>query len=63
VYEGTGLGLFLVRKLLTLLGGTVDVSSEFGRGSIFTITLPLVAPAPTNSGGTPSLWEKHPSVP
>lgn len=59
VYEGTGLGLFLVKKLLALLGGTVDAASEFGRGSTFTITLPIVAPAQADSGGTPSLWEKH----
>lgn len=62
VYEGTGLGLFLVRKLLSLLGGTVDVASEFGHGSTFTITLPFVAPSQADSGGTPSLWEKHPTA-
>ncbi len=38
-YEGTGLGLYLCRKILTLLGGTISVTSEYGRGSIFTFVL------------------------
>jgi len=39
-YEGTGLGLALVRRLAELHGGSVMVESEVGRGSRFTITLP-----------------------
>ncbi len=61
VYEGTGLGLFLVRKLLTLLGGSVTATSEFGKGSLFSITLPLVAPTKTVSDPTPSSWGKRPT--
>lgn len=61
VYEGTGLGLFLVRKLLTLLGGSVTATSEFGKGSLFTITLPLVAPPKTDGDPTPLTWEKRPT--
>ncbi|WP_103669014.1 ATP-binding protein [Pseudanabaena sp. BC1403] len=39
-YEGTGLGLALVQRIVELHGGTVEVSSEFGRGSQFTVALP-----------------------
>jgi signal transduction histidine kinase len=39
--KGTGLGLPLCRKLADLLGGRVDVQSEAGAGSTFTLTLPL----------------------
>ena len=38
--KGTGLGLPLSRKLAELLGGTLAVESEHGRGSTFTLTLP-----------------------
>jgi len=38
--EGTGLGLNLSRKLAELLGGSVTLCSEFGKGSTFTLTLP-----------------------
>ncbi len=41
--RGTGLGLPLSRKLATLLGGTLEVSSTIGSGSTFTLTLPLAS--------------------
>jgi len=52
---GSGLGLALVRRLATLHGGEVGVTSAVGTGSCFTITLPvhqptLVAPAPKVPG-------------
>jgi PAS domain S-box-containing protein len=42
--QGTGLGLALTRRIVELQSGTIDVESEFGKGTKFTIVLPIVLP-------------------
>lgn len=39
--EGTGLGLFIVKEALERIGGTIEVSSEPGAGTKFTLSLPV----------------------
>ncbi len=38
--EGTGLGLVITQRLLDMMGGTITVESEYGKGSVFTVTIP-----------------------
>ncbi|WP_437717186.1 AAA family ATPase [Sorangium sp. So ce448] len=54
--EGTGLGLAITKKLIERLGGSIEVDSQLGRGTVFTATLRLLeATAPEGRAGLS--WE------
>ena len=53
-FEGTGLGLIISKKLAELMGGSVAVFSELGRGSIFLLEVPAqTGAAPANPTSYP----------
>jgi signal transduction histidine kinase len=59
MYEGTGLGLSLVYHLTERLGGSLSVSSEVGKGSLFTVLLPWDCSANQSVAPKENQEQKH----
>lgn len=62
-YEGSGLGLMIVKKLVEMHGGKVNVQSELGKGSCFMITLPWNQNINAKSSDQPSKFAPMDQVP
>ena len=55
VYQGTGLGMTIVKNLVEKMGGNIRIESKEGVGSTFVITIPFdIAPEPAEQAAQPS---------
>ena len=59
--QGSGLGLNIAKQLIELMDGTIEVESEHGKGSCFTVTIPQII-VDSKAMGTPSHKEETATV-
>jgi PAS domain S-box-containing protein len=57
-YQGAGLGLAIVQRLVTLMGGHIEIASELGGGTTVRVDLPFTLPDP--AGAQPSVTTDEP---
>ena len=57
--EGTGLGLAITKSLIDLMNGTIEVKSEYGKGSIFTVTIPQAVASEESIGDFQARLKEH----
>lgn len=60
INQGSGIGLAITREFVTLHGGAISVESREGKGSCFSVKLPLAAAVPAPATNTPSLPAPEP---
>jgi CheY-like chemotaxis protein len=62
-YGGTGLGMSIVRRLIDMMGGTLELTSEVGQGTRVSVTLPLPLAQTTDQAVLPATAPAVPAAP
>ena len=60
--EGTGLGLRITRQLVTMMNGDIEVKSEYGKGSVFTVRIPQKVAGSGRMGDFAARQKEHVAV-